>query len=173
MSYLNQNHSCLFVHVFKNAGISISAALRDTFPNELSYSPPRIRGIPGIDLRLDFKMIRNKGYFAVNTRLGLDRLRSLEEMTNGHLSVATFEENIAISKMNSLLLFETHGPGRFHNITMFAKIRVIFCMAYPSSVAPLNRIFAGDAQRRFGANTTILSHTGEELVSSIFCALSP
>ncbi len=101
MSFLNQANRLLFVHVYKNAGSSIVKALRECYSNDLAYAPPRITGIGSIDLRLDFRLIRANGYFAVKLNSGLEKLRTLEAMTNGHLTVKDIQENITIVDLES------------------------------------------------------------------------
>jgi hypothetical protein len=58
MSFLDRQNCLLFVHGYKNAGSSISSALCSVFSNDLAYTPPRITGITGIDLRLDYRLFR-------------------------------------------------------------------------------------------------------------------
>lgn len=91
----------MFVHIYKNAGSSISWALRQAFDNDLAYSPPPITGVRSLDLRADYRLIRSNGYFAVKATKGIERLRTLEAMNNGHLSIKTFEENISITEFES------------------------------------------------------------------------
>jgi hypothetical protein len=40
MSFLNQDKRLLFVHIYKNAGSSITEALRECYRNDLAYAPP-------------------------------------------------------------------------------------------------------------------------------------
>jgi hypothetical protein len=101
MSFLNQDNRLLFVHVYKNGGSSIVEALRECYRNDLAYTPPRITGIGSIDLRLDYRLIRANGYFAIKNNSGLERLRTLEAMTNGHLTVKDFQDNIPIGDLES------------------------------------------------------------------------
>lgn len=101
MSYLNQANRLLFVHIYKNAGSSIVQALRSAFVNDLDYIPPRFTGLVRIDRRLDRRIVRGNGFFAVNAKPGIEKLRCLEEMRRGHLSLKTFEENILIADLES------------------------------------------------------------------------
>ena len=100
MSFLNQDKRLLFVHIYKNAGSSITEALRECYRNDLAYAP-RITSIGSIDLRLDYRLIRANGYFVVKNSSGLEKLRTLEAMTDGHLTVKVFQENIPIGDLES------------------------------------------------------------------------
>lgn len=100
MSFLSISHRLLFLHLYKNAGSSIEAALQSVYRNDLGLQPLPLTPLPALNRRLHQWLFRS-GHVALPIRQrGLPRLRALSAMER-HLPLARFEENLDLGSVHS------------------------------------------------------------------------
>jgi hypothetical protein len=101
MSFLSLESGLLFVHLYKNAGSSIEAALSQRFVSDLTLRPPSVTKSAFVNQLIHRHLLLRSGHVAMSIRArGLKRLAVLEAL-NKHLPVTTFEENIDLKGVYS------------------------------------------------------------------------
>jgi hypothetical protein len=101
MSFLSLKSRLLFLHLYKNAGSSIEAALQSVYLNDLTLQPAQLTPVPVLNRLIHNKLLLRSGYVALPIRQrGLPRLRALSAMER-HLPLKRFEENIDLGSVHS------------------------------------------------------------------------